>query len=158
MMNTPLYGNSVITKPMVMAELAALVKAEGVEAKFSIRQHDFKFTENIILFALSIGNVYQYIEAEAVFVTTSTIEEFSARYLKPAVMNLCDQLKLQAATKPAEPLVAKVTELRPHHNPLIGKLQDDLWEVIGQEKYKDLCSATVVGALEYLKFNIINRS
>jgi len=39
-----------------------------------------------------------------------------------------------------------------------GTLQDALWEVINQERFAEMSFAEIVGTLEYLKWNIINRS
>lgn len=50
-----------------------------------------------------------------------------------------------------------ITELRPK-NFLQSQLQDELWAIIGHAKYDDLTVATIVGVLEFLKWNLINRS
>jgi hypothetical protein len=52
---------------------------------------------------------------------------------------------------------AKVIELR-SRDPLTGQLQDDLLAVIWGDKYANLPNANVVGVLEFLKWNLINRS
>lgn len=41
---------------------------------------------------------------------------------------------------------------------LPGALQDELAAVMMKTKYDDLRVSTIVGVLEYLKWNIINRS
>ena len=38
-----------------------------------------------------------------------------------------------------------------------GLLQDELLAVINHEKYDDMKMSTIVGVLEFLKWNIINR-
>ena len=53
--------------------------------------------------------------------------------------------------------MSKVTQLR-NGNPLLSQMQDELWEVIRHEKYDDIPVASIVGVLEYLKWNLINRS
>lgn len=52
---------------------------------------------------------------------------------------------------------AKVIELRAN-DPLTGQLQDELYRVIVQEKFGRIANASVVGVLEFLKWNLINRS
>jgi hypothetical protein len=52
---------------------------------------------------------------------------------------------------------AEIRELRPT-DPLTGQLQDELYEIIKKEKFERLQNSTVVGVLEYLKWNLINMS
>ena len=54
-------------------------------------------------------------------------------------------------------MTAEVMQLRPT-NPLTWELQMALWEVCKQERFQQLDNATVVGVLEYLKWNVINMS
>jgi len=53
--------------------------------------------------------------------------------------------------------MATVIEFEPRDT-LTAQLQDDLCEVIRKEKYDDLRVVQVVGVLEFLKWNLINRS
>lgn len=53
--------------------------------------------------------------------------------------------------------MSEVSKLRENH-PFVGQLQTELQEVIQQEKYGDLAVATLIGVLEFVKFNLINRS
>ncbi len=50
-----------------------------------------------------------------------------------------------------------VINLRPN-DPFTAQLQDELLAVIYQDKFEDLSVATIVGILEFLKWNLINRS
>jgi hypothetical protein len=43
-------------------------------------------------------------------------------------------------------------------NPIISKLQDELYEVINSDRYESVPMGTVIGVLEFLKWNIINGS
>jgi hypothetical protein len=43
-------------------------------------------------------------------------------------------------------------------DPLTGQLQDELYEVICRSKYDHLSLAATIGILEFLKWNLINRS
>lgn len=53
--------------------------------------------------------------------------------------------------------MASVT--KPHTNsPIVAQLHDDLRTVLENEKYGDVTIATIVGVLEFIKFNLINRS
>ncbi|WP_161495598.1 hypothetical protein [Paraburkholderia tropica] len=51
----------------------------------------------------------------------------------------------------------EVVKLR-NRDPFAGLLQDELLAVIEQEKFGDLSVAVLVGVLEFLKWNLINRS
>lgn len=53
--------------------------------------------------------------------------------------------------------MADVINLR-EPEPLSAQLQDDICEVLKREKYNDLRIYQIVGVLEFLKFNLINRS
>ncbi len=44
------------------------------------------------------------------------------------------------------------------NNPLVAQLQDALYAVLEDEKYGEITIATIVGVLEFAKFNLINRS
>lgn len=44
------------------------------------------------------------------------------------------------------------------NDPVIARLQDDLYALIKQERYGEITIATVIGVLEFLKFNLINES
>ena len=52
---------------------------------------------------------------------------------------------------------AQVVSLKPG-NPFLNQLQEELMEVIDQEKFGKLSVAETVGVLEFIKFNIINDS
>jgi len=65
---------------------------------------------------------------------------------------LCGE-KAPGVPEPAKS--APVVRLR-DHDPLMGRLQDDLRAVILQERYDGLSIGAVVGVLEFLKFNLIN--
>jgi hypothetical protein len=52
---------------------------------------------------------------------------------------------------------AEIRELR-LSDPLTNQLQDELYAIIRQEKFERLQNSTVVGVLEYLKWNLINMS
>jgi hypothetical protein len=51
----------------------------------------------------------------------------------------------------------KVTVLR-DHSPLPSLLQDELLAVIDQDRFDNLTVATIIGILEFMKWNLINRS
>jgi len=38
------------------------------------------------------------------------------------------------------------------------RLQNELWDVLCREKYEDMKISQMVGVIEYLKWNLINRS
>lgn len=50
-----------------------------------------------------------------------------------------------------------VVELRPN-DPLLSQLQSELCAVVDQPKFERLSIASIVGVLEFLKWNLINRS
>jgi hypothetical protein len=52
---------------------------------------------------------------------------------------------------------SKVTSIR-DRDPLTGLLQDELYAVICQGRFDHLSIAQTVGVLEFLKWNLINRS
>ncbi|WP_104656545.1 hypothetical protein [Ralstonia insidiosa] len=51
----------------------------------------------------------------------------------------------------------KPLELR-SGDPFLSQLQDELYAVIDQQKFERLPTASVIGVLEFLKWNLINRS
>lgn len=53
--------------------------------------------------------------------------------------------------------MASVTKLHTN-SPIVAQLQDDLNTVLTNEKYADVTIAAIVGVLEFIKFNLINRS
>jgi hypothetical protein len=53
--------------------------------------------------------------------------------------------------------LATVTGLH-DKNPLTSLLQDELYSVICQTRFDNLSIAETVGVLEFLKWNLINRS
>lgn len=53
--------------------------------------------------------------------------------------------------------MSTVQSLR-ENNPFVGQLQTEIQEVLQKEKYGDLPVATIIGVLEFAKFNLINRS
>jgi hypothetical protein len=44
------------------------------------------------------------------------------------------------------------------NNPVVARMQDELYAVVKNERYGEITIATVVGVLEFLKFNLINES
>lgn len=53
--------------------------------------------------------------------------------------------------------MSNITPLRPVEK-LGGELQDELLEVIQRAKYDNMAVSHIVGVLEFLKWNLINRS
>lgn len=39
-----------------------------------------------------------------------------------------------------------------------GMLQDELYKILLEDRFKDITNAEVIGVLEFLKWNLINRS
>lgn len=52
---------------------------------------------------------------------------------------------------------AAPVQLRPG-DPFSSQLQDEICAVLEQEKFERLSMATVIGVLEFVKWNLINRS
>jgi hypothetical protein len=44
------------------------------------------------------------------------------------------------------------------NNPVVARMQDELYAVVKNERYGEVTIATVIGVLEFLKFNLINES
>lgn len=52
-----------------------------------------------------------------------------------------------------------MTPIKLHSNdPVTARLQDELFAVVKSARYEDMTIATVIGVLEFLKFNLINES
>jgi hypothetical protein len=51
-----------------------------------------------------------------------------------------------------------MSTIQPLHenHPFVGQLHSEIQEVLKQEKYDDLPVATLIGVLEFVKFNLIN--
>ncbi|PTB28857.1 hypothetical protein C9I56_11240 [Paraburkholderia caribensis] len=56
-----------------------------------------------------------------------------------------------------QPSKSNVFDLR-SSDPLTGQLQDELYAVVTQSKFDRLQMCAIVGVLEFLKWNLINRS
>jgi hypothetical protein len=52
---------------------------------------------------------------------------------------------------------ARIIELR-SNDPLLALLQDQLRDVLDQDRFDNLSLAAVVGVIEFLKWNLINRA
>ncbi len=44
------------------------------------------------------------------------------------------------------------------NDPILARLQDELWAVITSDRYASLSTAATVGVLEFVKINVINGS
>lgn len=71
------------------------------------------------------------------------------------MLTLVDAAELEA--KPEVKIDALVTPITSHH-PMLLQLQTELRAVIMQKKFEQMDNATLVGILEYVKWNIINCS
>lgn len=56
-----------------------------------------------------------------------------------------------------EKFMAPITPLR-DNNPIVGILQDELLKILDDKRFENLSMATIVGVLEFVKFNTINAS